>query len=87
MLLAGDLAKEVAAIFREIFTHPSEQLYDDTTVHLLCSHDLAPAHLPGTAARYNAIVTGERKRPCSRLARVTAPQVSQDQETTAKERG
>ena len=38
LLLAGDLAKEVAAIFREVYTHPSKQLYDDTTVHLLCSN-------------------------------------------------
>ena len=30
MLLAGDLAKEVAAIFREVYTHPSKQLYDNT---------------------------------------------------------
>lgn len=37
MLTAGDLAKEVAAIFQEVYTHPSKQLYDDTA-HLLYSN-------------------------------------------------
>ena len=31
------LAKEVAAILREILTHP-KKLYDDNTAHLLCSN-------------------------------------------------
>ena len=38
MLLAGYLAKEVAAILREILTHPTKKLYDDNTAHLLCSN-------------------------------------------------
>ena len=37
MLLAGYLAKEVAAILREILTHPTKKLYDDNIAHLLCS--------------------------------------------------
>ena len=44
MLLAIYLAKEVAAILREILTHPTKRLYDDSTAHLLCSN------LSGTAA-------------------------------------
>ena len=74
LLLAGDLAKEVAAIFREVYTHPSKQLYDDTTVHLLCSNYwLQPIYqeLLRASSRYNATVSGERKRPCSGFARVT----------------
>ena len=38
MLLAEYLAKEVAAILREILTHPTKKLYDDDTAHLLCSN-------------------------------------------------
>ena len=38
MLLAIYLAKEVAAILREILTHPTKKLYDDRTAHLLCSN-------------------------------------------------
>ena len=38
MLLAIYLAKEVAAILREILTHPTKRLYDDSTAHLLCSN-------------------------------------------------
>ena len=75
LLLAGDLAKEVAAIFREVYTHPSKQLYDDTTVHLLCSNywlQRIYQELLHSSSRYNATVSGERKRPCSGLARVTA---------------
>ena len=57
LLLAGDLAKEVAAIFREVYTHPSKQLYDDTTVHLLCSNYwLQPIYqeLLRSSSRYQA---------------------------------
>ena len=32
------LAKEVAAVLREIQTHPTKKLYDDRTAHLLCSN-------------------------------------------------
>ena len=32
------LAKEVAAILREILTHPTKKLYGDRTAHLLCSN-------------------------------------------------
>jgi len=38
MLLAIYLAKEVAAILREILTHPTKKLYEDRTAHLLCSN-------------------------------------------------
>ena len=75
MLLAGYLAKEVAAILREIMTHPTKQLYDDNTVHLLCSNYwLQPIYqeLLHSSSRYNATVTGEKNRPCSGLARVSA---------------
>ena len=75
LLLPADLAKEVAAIFREVYTHPSKQLYDDTTLHLLCSNYwLQPIYqeLLHSSSRYNATISGERKRPCSGLARVTA---------------
>ena len=56
MLLTGYLTKEVAAILREILTHPTKKLYDDSTVHLLFSL-LASGHLPGIAA---LIVTVQR---------------------------
>ena len=38
MLLPAYLAKEVAAILRGVLTHPTKRLYDDNTVHLLCSN-------------------------------------------------
>ena len=75
MMLAGYLAYEVAAILREILTHPTKQFYDDTTAHLLCSNYwIKPIYqeLLHSSSRYNATLTGERKRPCSGLARVTA---------------
>ena len=75
MLLAGYLAKEVAAILREVLTHPAKRLYDDNTVHLLCSNYwLQPIYqeLLHSSSRYNATVTGEKNRPCSGLARVSA---------------
>ena len=75
MLLAGYLAKEVAAILREIMTHPTKQLYDENTVHLLCSNYwLQPIYqeLLRSSSRYNATVTGEKNRPCSGLGRVSA---------------
>ena len=37
MMVAGYLAYKVAVILREILTHPTKQLYADTTAHLLCS--------------------------------------------------
>jgi len=46
MLLAGYLAKAVAAILRLILTHLTKKLYDDNTAHLLCSN----YWLPGTVA-------------------------------------
>ena len=75
MLLAGYLAKEVAAILMEIMTHPTKQLYDENTVHLSCSNYwLQPIYeeLLHSSSRYNATVTGEKNRPCSGLARVSA---------------
>ena len=75
MLLAGYLAKEVVAILREIFTHPTKKLYDDNTVHLLCSNCwLQPIYqeLLHSSSRYNATVTGEKNRPSSGLARMSA---------------
>ena len=75
MLLAGYLAKEVAAILKEILTHPTKKLYDDNTVHLLCSNYwLQPIYqeLLHSSSRYNATVTGEKNRPSSGLARISA---------------
>ena len=75
MLLAGYLAKEVAAILREILTLPTKKLYDDDTAHLLCSnHWLQPIHqeLLHSSSRYNATVNGEKNGPSSGLARISA---------------
>jgi len=71
MLLAGYLAKEVTAILKEILTHPTKKLYDDSTVHLLCSNYwLQPIYqeLLHSSSQYNATVTGEKNRPSSGLA-------------------
>ena len=38
MKLAVHLAKEVAAILRAVLTHETKKLYNDSTVHLLCSN-------------------------------------------------
>ena len=66
MLLAGYLAKEVAAVLREILTHPTKKLYDDNTAHLLCSNYwLQPIYqeLLHSLSRYNATGNGEKNRP------------------------
>ena len=75
MLLAGYLAKEVAAILREILAHPTKKLYDDTTAHLLCSNYwLQPIYqeLLHSSSRYNATGNGEKNRPSNGLARISA---------------
>ena len=75
MLLAGYLAKEVAAIFREILTHPTKKLCDDNTAHLFCSNYwLQPIYqeLLHSSSRYNATVAGEKNRPSNGLARISA---------------
>ena len=75
MMLAIYLAKEVAAILRAILTHDTKKLYDDRTVHLLCSNYwIQPIYqeLLHSSSRYNATRTGERNRPSSGLARVAA---------------
>ena len=75
MLLAIYLAKEVAAILREILTHPTKKLYDDRTAHLLCSNYwVQPIYqeLLHSSSRYNAARTGERNRPSNGLARISA---------------
>ena len=75
MLLAGYLAKEVAAILREILAHPTKKLYDDTTAHLLCSNYwLQPIYqeLLHSSSRYNATGNGEKNRPCNGLTRISA---------------
>ena len=38
MQLAVYLAQEVSAILREVLTHDTKKLYNDSTVHLLCSN-------------------------------------------------
>ena len=75
MMLAIYLAKEVAAILRTVLTHPTKNLYDDRTVHLLCSNYwIQPIYqeLLHSSSRYNATRTGERNRRSSGLARVAA---------------
>ena len=75
MLLAVYLAKEVAAILREILTHPTKRLYDDNTAHLLCSNYWAQPiyqELLHSSSRYNATRTGEKNRPSNGLARISA---------------
>ena len=75
MMLATYLAKEVAAILRAILTHPTKKLYDDRTAHLLCSNYwMQPIfqELLHSSSRYNATRTGERNRPSSGLARISA---------------
>ena len=75
MMLAIYLAKEVAAILRAILTHPTKRLYDDRTAHLLCSNYwMQPIfqELLHSSSRYNATRTGERNRPSSGLARISA---------------
>ena len=75
MMLAIYLAKEVAAILREILTHPTKRLYDDRTAHLLCcNYWVQPIYqeLLHSSSRYNATRTGERNRPSNGLARISA---------------
>ena len=75
MMLAIYLAKEVAAILRAILTHDTKKLYDESTVHLLCSNYwIQPIYqeLLHSSSRYNATRAGERNRPSSGLARVAA---------------
>ena len=75
MMLALYLAKEVAAIRREILTHPTKKLYDDRTAHLLCSNYWVQPifqELLHSSSRYNATRTGERNGPSSGLARISA---------------
>ena len=75
MMLAIYLAKKVAAIFRAILSHPTKRLYDDRTAQLLCSNYwMQPIfqELLHSSSRYNATRTGERNRPSSGLARISA---------------
>ena len=75
MELAVYLAKEVAAIIRAVLTHETKKLYNDSTVHLLCSNYwIQPIYqeLLHSSSRRNATRECERKRPSSGLARVTA---------------
>ena len=75
MKLAVHLAKEVAAILGAVLTHETKKLYNDSTVHLLCSSCwIQPIYqeLLHLSSRYNATREGERKRPSSGLARVAA---------------
>ena len=75
MQLAVYLAKEVAAILRAVLTHDTKKLYNEGTVHLLCSNYwIQPIYqeLLHSSSRYNATREGERKRPSSGLARVAA---------------
>ena len=75
MELAVCLAKEVAAILGAVLTHETKKLYNDSTVHLLCSNYwIQPIYqeLLHSLPRHNATRECERKRPSSSLARVTA---------------
>ena len=54
---------------------PTKKLYDDRTAHLLCSNYwMQPIYqeLLHSSSRYNATRTGERNRPSSCLARISA---------------
>ena len=65
MKLAVYLAKEVAAILRAVLTHDTKKLYDEGTVHLLCSNYwIQPIYqeLLHSSSRYNATRAGERNR-------------------------
>ena len=62
-------------MLREITSHPSQKLYGDATIHLLCANYwLLPIYqeLLHTATRYNVTSESERKRPCSGLAKILA---------------
>ena len=75
MKLAVHLAKEVAAILRAVLTHETKKLYNDSTVHPLCSHYWVQQicqELLHSSPRSNATRECERKQPSSGLARVTA---------------
>ena len=66
MKLAVHLAKEVAAILRAVLTHETKKLYNDSTVHLLCSNYwIQPIYqeLLRSSSRYNATREGERNDP------------------------
>ena len=88
MKLAVHLAKEVAAILRAVLTHETKKLYNDSTVHLLCSNYwIQPIYLH-SSSRYNATREGERKRPSSGLARVAAyPKPSKQRKPSASSTG
>ena len=60
---------------RAVLTHDTKKLYNDSTVHLVCSNYwVQPIYqeLLHSSSRYNATREGERKRPSSGLARVAA---------------
>ena len=80
------LAKEVAAILREILTHSTKKLYDDNTAHLLCSNFwVQPIYqeLLHSSSRYNATRTGEKNRPSNGLAQyLRTPSAAQEIETS-----
>ena len=62
MELAVCLAEEVAAILRAVLTHDAKKLYNDGTVHLLCSNYwIQPIYqeLLHSSSRHNA--TGKEK--------------------------
>ena len=75
MKLAVHLAKEVAAILRAVLTHETKKLYNDSTVHLLCSNYWIQPICQGplsSSSRRDATRECERKRPSSGLARAAA---------------
>ena len=72
MKLAVHLAKEVAAILRAVLTHETKKLYNDSTVHLLCSNYwIQPIYqeLLHSSSRHNATRECERKRPMLRISK------------------
>ena len=75
ILLAGYLAEFVAEILRVVITHPYEQLVDEENIHLLgANYWIRPIYqeLLHASSRHNATAQGERKLPCSGLAKVIA---------------
>ena len=71
MELAVYLAKEVAAILRAVLTHGTKKLYNDSTVHLLCSNYwVQPIYqeLLHSSSRRNVSVIQSTTSPMSVLA-------------------
>ena len=61
MQLAVYLAKEVSAILRAVLTHDTKKLYNDSTVHLLCSDYWVQPIYQDSIHRPDTMLPGEEK--------------------------